>query len=45
MCRMGGGLVNVSFDAVYSLFKGLLQTGVIVLSPGKYVGYFDVDFS
>jgi hypothetical protein len=36
--------VNVSFDAVYSLFKGILQTGVIILSTGKFVRYFDVDF-
>jgi len=40
----GGGLVIVSFDAVYSLFKGMLQTGVIILSPGKFVVYFDADF-
>jgi len=46
MCRGGGrgGLVNVNFDAVNTFFKGVLQTGVIILSPEKCVGYFDVDF-
>jgi len=38
------GLLNVNFDALYSLFKGVLQTEVIILSPEKFVGYFDVDF-
>ena len=34
---------NDNFDAVYSLFKGVLQTGVVILSFRKFVGFFYVD--